>query len=88
MSIPVISARHDAVDCFTSPDNISTAEAIQNHLKGLRNVPRILMLLKSGKAGIRDWEGIVKVTSHRGYVGRRIDVFLSLLSTPRSSGRR
>ena len=61
MSIPVISARHDAVECLIRPDNIVTADAMCGHLKGLKNIPRILRLLKTGKAGLFEWQGLVKV---------------------------
>ena len=61
LSIPVITARHDAVAAFLRPENLVTANAIHNHLKGIKNVPRILGSLRSGKARISDWQGIVKV---------------------------
>ena len=61
LSIPVITARHDAVATFLRPENLVTANAIHNHLKGIKNVPRILGSLRSGKARISDWQGIVKV---------------------------
>ena len=61
LSIPVITARHDAVECLTRPENIVTADAMCAHLKGLRNIPRILKMLKVGKAGMNEWQGVVKV---------------------------
>ncbi|PAV17141.1 dna mismatch repair msh5 [Pyrrhoderma noxium] len=64
MSIPIISARHDAVECLIRPDNIVTADAMCGHLKGLKNIPRILRLLKTGKAGLFEWQGLVKFTFH------------------------
>lgn len=60
LSIPVIQARHDAVACFTSPENIPIASAMHSHLKGIKNVPRILGMMKSGKARITEWQGLVK----------------------------
>jgi DNA mismatch repair protein MSH5 len=61
LSIPVIAARHDAIECFLHPENLAPASALQTHLKGIRNIPKILGLLQSGKAGIGDWQGLVKV---------------------------
>ncbi len=61
MSIPVITARHDAVACFMRPENINTANSMHNHLKGIKNVPKMLGALSSGKAKISDWLGLVKV---------------------------
>lgn len=34
---------------------------MRNHLKGFSNIPRTLRILKSGKAGLHDWQGLVKV---------------------------
>ncbi|KAG2361520.1 DNA mismatch repair protein MutS [Suillus spraguei] len=64
LSIPVIAARHDAIECFLHPENLAPASTLQNHLKGIKNIPRILGLLKAGKAGVGDWQGLVKFTYH------------------------
>ncbi|TFY68394.1 hypothetical protein EVG20_g3567 [Dentipellis fragilis] len=58
LRIPVIAARHDAVACFTNGDNLIAARAMHNHLKGIKNVPKILSAMKSGKAGIIEWQGL------------------------------
>lgn len=63
LSMPVITARHDAVAAFLRPENLVTANAMHNHLKGIKNVPRILGSLSSGKARISDWQGVLKVGS-------------------------
>ncbi|KAF9267356.1 hypothetical protein L218DRAFT_970816 [Marasmius fiardii PR-910] len=62
LSLSVISARHDAVACFMKPENITSANVLKNHLKGLKNVPRMLTLLRSGRAKLREWQGLVKFT--------------------------
>ena len=61
LSIPVITARHGAVACFLRPENLVTAAAIHSHLKGIKNVPRILGTIRCGKAGVGQWQGLVKV---------------------------
>jgi DNA mismatch repair protein MSH5 len=61
LSIPVITARHDAVACFLRPENLVTAAAMHSHLKGIKNVPRILGTIRCGKAGVGQWQGLVKV---------------------------
>ncbi|TDL23286.1 hypothetical protein BD410DRAFT_176959 [Rickenella mellea] len=68
LSLSVISARHNAVACFIRPENIVTADAIHNHLKGLKNIPRILKQLGSGKAGIGEWQGLVKFAFHTALI--------------------
>ena len=57
----VIQARHDAVEVLVHPTNISTAESMHGHLKGMKNVPRILKQLQGGKAKLAEWQGLVKV---------------------------
>lgn len=61
LSLLVIIARHDAVACFMRPENISTANSMHNHLKGIRNVPKMLQSVNSGRAKVSDWLGLVKV---------------------------
>lgn len=61
LSISVITARHDAVASFIRPENLVTAAAIHIHLKGIRNIPRILGAMRNGKAGIGEWQGLLKV---------------------------
>ena len=64
LSLPVIAARHSAVACFVNPDNIGTAEDIQGHLSGIKNTPRVLKMLKSGRGKVKDWQGLVEVRVH------------------------
>ncbi|KAI0052711.1 hypothetical protein FA95DRAFT_1664395 [Auriscalpium vulgare] len=62
LSIPVIAARHDAVACFTRTENVDAANVMHNLLKGIKNVPKILSAMRSGKAKLADWQGLVKFT--------------------------
>jgi DNA mismatch repair ATPase MutS len=64
LSLSVIKARHDAVSCFTDPANLVVADGMHRHLKGVKNVPRILSMMKSGRAKIGDWQGLIKFTFH------------------------
>jgi hypothetical protein len=61
LSIPVINARHDAVACFLRPENIGTADMMHSNLKGIKNVPRILGIMRTGRAKVSDWKGLVTV---------------------------
>jgi len=61
LSIPTIKARHDAVGCFLRSENIATATQLHNHLKGIKNMPRIMNLLRDGKGRVSEWQGLVKV---------------------------
>ena len=61
LSREVISARHDAVACFVRGENMILAETIHGQLKGLKDVPRSLAIVRAGKAGTREWQAMVKV---------------------------
>jgi DNA mismatch repair protein MSH5 len=65
LSLPVIKARHDAIACFVSSENLVPAYAMHGHLKGIKNVPRILEIMRCGKAKMSDWQGLVKVRDDR-----------------------
>jgi DNA mismatch repair ATPase MutS len=60
-SLSVIKARHDAVACLLLPENLTITDDIRSQLKGIRNVPRCLSRIKSGRAKIAEWQGLVKV---------------------------
>lgn len=62
LSLEVINARHDAVACFSDSENLVSANAMHGHLKGIKNVPRILGIMRMGRAKVSDWQGLVKVS--------------------------
>src|SRR5712671_6221452 len=61
LSLEVINARHNAVECFTSPENLDIANIMHSQLGGIKNTPRILSALKAGRANLANWQGLVKV---------------------------
>ncbi|CDO75430.1 hypothetical protein BN946_scf184916.g14 [Trametes cinnabarina] len=61
MSLSIINGRHNAVECFVRPDNISAATAMHGHLQGTKNIPKVLTALRAGKAKVSDWQGLVKI---------------------------
>ncbi|TCD61354.1 MutS protein msh5 [Steccherinum ochraceum] len=60
LSLSVINGRHDVVACLNRPDNIITANSLHDQLHGIRNVPRTVEAMKSGKAKVSDWQAIMK----------------------------
>ncbi|KAI0246737.1 DNA mismatch repair protein MutS [Lactifluus subvellereus] len=64
LSLEVINSRHDAVECFTRPENLDIANVMHSQLGGIKNIPRILATLRAGKAVLADWQGLVKFTFH------------------------
>jgi MutS domain III len=66
LSIKVINARHDAVECFTRSENLDIANIMHSQLAGIKNIPRILSALRTGKANLANWQGLVKVSLQSG----------------------
>ncbi|KAF9019023.1 hypothetical protein BDZ89DRAFT_1103526 [Hymenopellis radicata] len=64
LSLDVINSRHNAVACFIGPENLTSTSSLHGHLKGIKNVPRILGVLKDGRGKISEWQGLVKFTFH------------------------
>jgi hypothetical protein len=60
-SISVIKSRHEAVACFSKPENLAPTGVMHGHLKGVKNVPRILAVMGSGKIKVADWQALTKV---------------------------
>ena len=60
-SLHVIRGRHNAVECLLLPENTTTKDAMRGHLKGTKNIPRVLTALKMGKGKVSDWQALVKV---------------------------
>lgn len=63
-SLEVIQARHDAVACFLRPENLATSGVMHAQLKGVKNIPKILGVMKAGKGKVSDWQVLVKVCSN------------------------
>ncbi|RDX49897.1 hypothetical protein OH76DRAFT_495372 [Lentinus brumalis] len=64
MSLEVINARHDAVGCFLRPDNTANRHAMHSHLNSMKNIPKILAAMQTGRAKVSDWQGLVKFAYH------------------------
>ncbi|KAK0244297.1 muts domain V-domain-containing protein [Armillaria nabsnona] len=64
LSLSVIRSRHEAVECFMRLENVGSTSSLNGHLKGIKNVPRMLGILKDGRGKISDWQGLVKFTFH------------------------
>jgi DNA mismatch repair protein MSH5 len=62
LSIPVISARHAAIECLLLPDNIPMAQSLQSNLRGLCQVPKAMALLRTGRGKLSEWRAIAKVS--------------------------
>lgn len=64
LSLTVINQRHNAVECFLRSENIVPASVMHGHLKGIKNIPRILGIMRMGRAKVFDWQGLVKFAFH------------------------
>ncbi|KAB5592476.1 DNA mismatch repair protein MSH5 [Ceratobasidium theobromae] len=64
LSIPIITARHAALEFFLLAENISIAEDIRSNLRGLCQVPKAMALLRTGRGRLSEWRGIAKFACH------------------------
>jgi DNA mismatch repair protein MSH5 len=74
LSLEVINSRHDAVECFTRSENLDIVNIMHSQLAGIRNIPRILSALRTGKANLANWQGLVKVRVQSGWVGHVVTI--------------
>jgi len=65
----VIRSWQDAVTCFMRSENIVTSNAMHNHLKGFKNAPRILGLMKDGHTKLSDRVSYERKMLEYGVVG-------------------
>ncbi|KAG9034813.1 MutS protein msh5 [Tulasnella sp. JGI-2019a] len=64
LDMDIITSRHDALSCFLAADNLVAVDAMQAHLRGIKNIPRTLGTLRSGRGGLKEWTSLVKFTFH------------------------
>ena len=59
LSLPVISSRHRAIECFLSPANFDVVEQLPHCLRHVKNAPKILEKMK-GKLDVNLWQVLMK----------------------------
>lgn len=57
-----ISARHDAVQFFSSTENAPFTTSLRKIMKGVRNVPAHCTKLQTGRGGYVEWKCLVDVS--------------------------
>ncbi|PWN19665.1 hypothetical protein BCV69DRAFT_250376, partial [Microstroma glucosiphilum] len=58
MSLTILSARHQAVECLASSASSAVANALVSHLKGIKNIPRLVNTLQRGGTQLSMWKGL------------------------------
>lgn len=61
LSLPLLQQRHNAIACFLRPQNTHLATAIGKSLVRTKNIPKVLVALKKGKAQAYDWSSLLQV---------------------------
>ncbi|XP_033111357.1 mutS protein homolog 5-like [Anneissia japonica] len=67
--INLLRQRQEAVAFFMSPRNIEVVSSLQDCLKHIKNVPRILSKMKQAQASIGDWQALYKTAYNAVYIG-------------------
>lgn len=60
--IELLKQRLDAVTFFVNPKNAEVTSTLQDALKRIKNVPRILKLMQQAQPSINDWQTLYKTT--------------------------
>ncbi|GAA6050088.1 hypothetical protein NBRC10513_001384 [Rhodotorula toruloides] len=58
LELDVIESRQAAVECFLRESNQHIVDAICKHLRNVKNTPRQLKALASGKSTIKEWQAV------------------------------
>ncbi|GAA5874385.1 hypothetical protein JCM8547_005384 [Rhodosporidiobolus lusitaniae] len=61
VELDVIKARQKAVECFLRSENQHITDAILSHFRLIKNVPRLLKTLSSGRGTLKDWQSVWQV---------------------------
>ncbi|XP_066299080.1 mutS protein homolog 5-like [Branchiostoma lanceolatum] len=64
-----LQARHDAVEFFSSPSHMEVTSSLQDSLKHMKNVNRVLARMRSGQASVGDWQALYKTAYNGIYIG-------------------
>lgn len=64
LSLQEIADRHNAVECLAAPDNSHSAKIIKKHMGEVKNVCRVMRLLRKGDGKVKDWNTLTKVSKH------------------------
>ncbi|KAL3869764.1 hypothetical protein ACJMK2_042401 [Sinanodonta woodiana] len=65
----VLKQRFDAISFFVNPINIEVVSSLQDNLKNIKNVSRILMRMTQSQASFGDWQVLYKTAYHAIYIG-------------------
>lgn len=62
LDLSEISARHDAVEFFSSAENAPIMTSLRKTMKGVRNVPAHCTKLQTGRGSYVEWKCLVDVS--------------------------
>ncbi|XP_071811397.1 mutS protein homolog 5-like isoform X1 [Apostichopus japonicus] len=67
--LDVLKRRLDAVSYFVNPRNAEVTSSFQDALKQIKNVPRILKLMKQAQPSVNDWQTLYKTAYNAISIG-------------------
>ncbi|XP_023239367.1 mutS protein homolog 5-like isoform X4 [Centruroides sculpturatus] len=60
--LEILKQRQDAVAYFVTPQNVEVVYNLQNCLKNIKYIPRILSHMLNSHASVNDWKALYKIT--------------------------
>ncbi|KAI5811678.1 muts domain V-domain-containing protein [Peziza echinospora] len=64
LSLPILLQRHGAISCLLQPQNCHISGTLGKNLRKIKNMPKMLQSLKTGKARTADWHAVLLFTIH------------------------
>ncbi|XP_029213276.2 mutS protein homolog 5-like isoform X3 [Acropora millepora] len=66
--VNLLKQRHKAVSFFMSPRNAELVASLQDSLKHIKNVSRVLSRMKTAQASVGDWQALYKTAYNGTYI--------------------
>ncbi|XP_070564390.1 mutS protein homolog 5-like isoform X2 [Ptychodera flava] len=69
LDLDLLKERQDAIKFFVSPRNIEICTSLQDALRNIKNVARVLARMKTAQATIGDWQALYQTAFNAIYIG-------------------
>ncbi|KAI7885578.1 hypothetical protein K492DRAFT_203978 [Lichtheimia hyalospora FSU 10163] len=60
LNLDVLDQRHTAISYFSTNDTMALIKELRNHLKHIKNIPRVISVIRENRAGVNDWQQLLQ----------------------------
>lgn len=61
LKLDVLEYRHMAISYFSTNDTVALVKELKSHLKHIKNIPRVLSMIRENRAAVHDWQQLLQV---------------------------